>query len=238
MPSYRLEEASSSRAGCQNKECKEQKLKIQKGELRHGTWVETERIKSFMWRHWGCVTPKIISNLNETIEELSGDKKDPEAIDGFEDLAPENQERVMRALKQGHVDDDEWNGDPEMNRPGKVGFRVRGGKKDVAAKDDDETEEKPEPKAKKRKDAGEKEKPTPKPKRSRKSKAAVESEDSEEEELSDEPKPKKARGRPARATAEKKAPKAKASKKKAESDDDEAESPVEKPKRGRKKKST
>jgi ubiquitin-conjugating enzyme E2 O len=56
------------------------------------------------------VTPKIISNLNETIEELSGDKKDPEAIDGFEDLSPENQERVVRALEQGHVDDDEWKG--------------------------------------------------------------------------------------------------------------------------------
>ncbi|KAL5364324.1 poly polymerase and DNA-ligase Zn-finger region-domain-containing protein [Aspergillus floccosus] len=236
MPSYRLEEASTSRAGCQNKECKDQKVKIQKGELRHGTWVENDRIKAFMWRHWGCVTPKIISNLNETIEELSGDKKDPEAIDGFEDLSPENQERVVRALEQGHIDDEEWKGDVEMNRPGKVGFRVRGGKK--AAAKDDESEEEPEPKTKKRGRAQakdeDKEAPAPKPKKARKSKTAVES-DEEEEELSDEPKPKKTRGRPARAAAEKKAPK-KAAKKKVESEE-EAESPEEKPKRGRKKKS-
>ncbi|BAE60938.1 unnamed protein product [Aspergillus oryzae RIB40] len=108
MPSYRLEQASTGRAGCQNKECKDEKVKIAKGELRLGTWVDTERIQAFFWRHWGCVTPRIIASLNENLGD--GDEKDYEQLDGFEDLTPENQEKVKKALEQGHVDDDEWKG--------------------------------------------------------------------------------------------------------------------------------
>ncbi|GAB1202064.1 hypothetical protein APSETT445_000675 [Aspergillus pseudonomiae] len=168
MPSYRLEhypnleteQASTGRAGCQNKECKDEKVKIAKGELRLGTWVDTERIQAFFWRHWGCVTPRIIASLNENLGD--GDEKDYEQLDGFEDLTPENQEKVKKALEQGHVDDEEWKGDVEMNRPGKNGFRVRGSKKKTAAAEpmynvskqcmqESEAEAKsPEPKTKKR----------------------------------------------------------------------------------------
>lgn len=51
-PNLETEQASTGRAGCQNKECKDEKVKIAKGELRLGTWVDTERIQAFFWRHW------------------------------------------------------------------------------------------------------------------------------------------------------------------------------------------
>lgn len=100
----------------------------------------------------GCVTPKIIANLNETVQEGSGDgeEKDYTVLDGYEDLSAENQEKVRGALEQGHVDDEDWKGvshsgfgfmiqmltiikDVEMNRPGKTGFRKRAPKKKADA---------------------------------------------------------------------------------------------------------
>lgn len=132
MPTYRLEEASTSRAGCQNKECKDEKIKIMKGELRLGTWVDNERFQSFFWRHWGCVTPKIIANLKETLTGSSGEI-DYTLLDGYEELSPENQAKVRKALEQGHVADSEWKGDPEFNRPGMTGFRKREPKKKTGA---------------------------------------------------------------------------------------------------------
>ncbi|KAL8873839.1 MAG: hypothetical protein Q9174_000745 [Haloplaca sp. 1 TL-2023] len=44
-------------------------------------------------------------------------------LDGYEQLPGDCQGKVQRALKQGHVDDDDWRGDAEMNRPGMKGFR-------------------------------------------------------------------------------------------------------------------
>lgn len=60
----------------------------------------------------GCVTPKLVSNLNTSIEEESGegDEKDYTAIDGYDEIPEEDQEKVRGALEQGHVDDDDWNG--------------------------------------------------------------------------------------------------------------------------------
>lgn len=31
-------------------------------------------------------------------------------IDGYDEISEENQEKVMRALEQGHVDDEDWKG--------------------------------------------------------------------------------------------------------------------------------
>ncbi|KAL5000293.1 hypothetical protein BDV10DRAFT_163141 [Aspergillus recurvatus] len=138
MPSYRLEQASTGRAGCQNKECKENKIKIAKGELRLGSWVDTERFQSWFWRHWGCVTPKVIANVNDIVGE--GDDRDLEMLDGYEDLPVELQEKVAKALEQGHVDDEDWRGDPEMNVRGSSGFRVKASAKTKKAKDADEEE--------------------------------------------------------------------------------------------------
>ncbi|KAL6240010.1 hypothetical protein BDW75DRAFT_196715 [Aspergillus navahoensis] len=174
MPSYRLEQASTGRAGCQNKECKENKIKIAKGELRLGSWVDTERFQSWFWRHWGCVTPKVIANINDIVGE--GDDRDLEMLDGYEDLPIELQEKVTRALEQGHVDDEDWRGDPEMNVPGSSGFRVRATGKAQKAKDADDEE----------KDDGAEEK-TP----AKKGKKAKKAKDSDDEENNDAAKEKK-----------------------------------------------
>ncbi|PYI25699.1 zf-PARP-domain-containing protein [Aspergillus indologenus CBS 114.80] len=262
MGAYRLEEASTSRAGCQNKECKDAKIKIAKGELRHGSWVEAGDYQSWKWRHWGCVTPNVIENLKDAIKELSGgDETDCSALDGFDELSEENQEKVRRALEQGHVDDEDWKGDVEVNRPGMKGFRSNATKKEAAAKKkaqakaEEEDEAEPTPKSKKRSRAQPKkeskveaeadgeqqeQEEAPKPKRSRKSAQPkpVSDEDEEEEVM---PKSSK-RGRPAKSKAavEEAAEEPAAAKKKvakkptkaaAATADDE-----EKPKRGRKKK--
>ncbi|GIJ87913.1 hypothetical protein Asppvi_006826 [Aspergillus pseudoviridinutans] len=262
MGTYRLEAASTGRAGCQNKECKEEKLKIGKGELRLGTWVDTERFQSFFWRHWGCVTPKIIANLNEAVEEASGDSKDLDAIDGFEELPSEYQEKIRKALEQGHVDDEDWKGDPEMNRPGMTGFRKRAPKKKKGDEEEAETaseKEEKTPKSKKRgraqtdKDKPEEKATAPKAKRAKKGSRAKQESDTEddgdqqqesdEEEVQPKPTVTK-RGRVSKAAAEEKAPKAseklpaKRQRKSVGEAGDEAEPVEEKPKRGRRKKST
>ncbi|KAB8078940.1 hypothetical protein BDV29DRAFT_165567 [Aspergillus leporis] len=261
MVSYRLEQASTGRAGCQNKECKDQKVKIAKGELRLGSWVDTERIQAFFWRHWGCVTPKIISNLIEMVGE--DEDKDYEQLDGFEDLSEENQEKIKKALEQGHVDDEDWKGDVEMNRPGKVGFRKRVSKKQAAAAEDSEAEEKsPEPKPKKRgrqptkdeaDDQTEEAPEAKKTKRTTRGKRVPDANKAAKEESDDDtapepdPKPKATRkGRASKKETEEKEPskappKAAAKpaakrQQKAAAEDDEAEPVEEKPKRGRKKK--
>jgi hypothetical protein len=152
MGTYRLEVASSGRAGCQNKECKDEKIKIDKGDLRLGTWVDNEKFQSFFWRHWGCVTPKIIASLIEISEETSDGNRDYTLLDGYDDLSSEHQSKVREALEQGHVADSEWRGDQELNRPGKTGFRKRATKTKGPA-DNDDADEKKADKAKSAKSA-------------------------------------------------------------------------------------
>jgi hypothetical protein len=52
----------------------------------------------------GCVTPKVIANVNEYIE------GDLDLLEGYENLPEDIQVKVKRALDQGHVDDEEWQG--------------------------------------------------------------------------------------------------------------------------------
>ena len=52
----------------------------------------------------GCVTPTVLNNWAETTE------MDMELVDGYEELPEHAQAKVKRALEQGHVDDDDWNG--------------------------------------------------------------------------------------------------------------------------------
>ena len=52
----------------------------------------------------GCVTPKQIANLKETIEDDLG------LLDGYEELDGESQDKVRKALADGHVDDSDWKG--------------------------------------------------------------------------------------------------------------------------------
>lgn len=78
--------------------------------------------------------------MKETIED------NLEYLDGYDELGPELQGKVEKALKEGHVDDSDWCGvyleqsyktywnaditeDVEQNRPGSKGVRKSASKK-------------------------------------------------------------------------------------------------------------
>lgn len=123
MGVYRLELASTGRSICKNKECKDNQIKIEKGSLRFCTQFDVRGNLSWAYKHWGCVTPAQIQNLKETIED------NLQYLDGYDELSPELQGKVERALKEGHVDDSDWCGDVEQNRPGSKGVRLSASKK-------------------------------------------------------------------------------------------------------------
>jgi hypothetical protein len=52
----------------------------------------------------GCVTPAVIQGWKDFID------GDMELCEGYTDLPEEEQEKVSRALAQGHVDDADWSG--------------------------------------------------------------------------------------------------------------------------------
>src|ERR1700744_5838186 len=73
-----------------------------------------------------------------------------ELLEGFHDLDDELQAKVMQALEQGHVDDDDWKGDVEQNRQGKRGkFTPTPRKKKAQPENDDGESPSPTPKKKK-----------------------------------------------------------------------------------------
>ena len=100
------------------------------------------------WRHWGCVTPKIIENVKKTFEDADG-------LDGFEDLKEEDQEKLKAAWEVGHVADEdipatarkEGTGDEEEEEKPKK----RASKKKKEANDDEQQEEEKPKKARGRK---------------------------------------------------------------------------------------
>ncbi|PPQ70814.1 hypothetical protein CVT26_014058 [Gymnopilus dilepis] len=96
---YRLEYAPSARAKCKGpKPCSG--TAIGKGDLRFGTLIDMRGAQSFVWRHWGCVTPKIIENVKKKFEDAS-------ELDGFEDLREPDRARVVKAWQEGHVADED-----------------------------------------------------------------------------------------------------------------------------------
>lgn len=87
-----------------NKECKDEAIKFEKGELRIGVFVTIGEHQNWHWKHWGCTTPQVIANINEAIE------GDTDLFDGYDELPEEEQTRVSQALEQGHVADEDWKG--------------------------------------------------------------------------------------------------------------------------------
>lgn len=53
------------------------------------------------------MTPKLLSNIVQSLEEAEMEMGE---IDGFDELSEENQEKVLKAAEQGHVEDEDWNG--------------------------------------------------------------------------------------------------------------------------------
>ncbi|KAG2362056.1 hypothetical protein BDR07DRAFT_1584247, partial [Suillus spraguei] len=77
---YRLEYATSARSKCKGpKPCAGAQSNRQRGELRVGSGVDFRGNTSYAWRHWGCTTAKIISNMKSQFEY-------PDELDGFDDL--------------------------------------------------------------------------------------------------------------------------------------------------------
>jgi len=135
---YRLEYASSGRAKCKGpKPCSG--TAIGKGELRFGSQVDFRGNVSFAWRHWGCVTPAIITNMKQSFE-------DADELDGFDDLKDKDKERIRKAWEEGKVADEDI---PES---------ARGGGDEVDEEDKPKKKKAPA-KKKAKKDGGEEDKP-------------------------------------------------------------------------------
>ncbi|KAJ2915166.1 hypothetical protein MD484_g5246, partial [Candolleomyces efflorescens] len=71
--------------------------KLEKGTFRLGSLVEFQDKSSYAWRHWGCTTPKIISNLKVQYFK-------PSELDGYENLRAEDQAKIVKGWQDGHVD--------------------------------------------------------------------------------------------------------------------------------------
>ncbi|KAJ9667964.1 hypothetical protein H2201_001769 [Coniosporium apollinis] len=232
MPTaYRIELSPNNRAGCKDTECKNNGVKILKGECRLATLIEIQEKQSWAYKHWSCVSPKVISNMQVHCQ------GDLSLIEGYEEMPDEWQDKIARALEQGHIDDEDYKGDPQYNRPGAKKPRTPKAKKtkdednddNEAGEDGPESPTKPAPKKRGRPKAEptdeEAEAPAPKKSRGRPKKAAAEDAEDEEEK----PKPKRAS----------RAKKSKASQADvADEEEDEAADEPEPPKakRGRKKK--
>jgi hypothetical protein len=162
-------------------------------------------MQSFAWRHWGCVTPKIFENIKKSFSEGS-------EVDGYDDLTPEDQAKIVKAWQDGHVADEDI--PPTARKPAdedgeekpKKAKRAPA-KKKAAAVSDGEAEERP------------------KSKRKAAVKKTVEDEageDDEKEEEEEKPKKKRAPPKKKAEPKEKAAPKKRASKKKKEEVDEES----------------
>ncbi|KAF2787434.1 zf-PARP-domain-containing protein [Melanomma pulvis-pyrius CBS 109.77] len=207
MPTgYIVEVSKNARAICKNKECKDAGVKIQKGKVRFGTLVTIHEHTSWAYKHWGCVTPAQIEHL---IEFTNGET---DLVDGYDDLPSEIQEKVKFALANGHVPDEDWKGDVQVNRPGQKGFRAKAqtpkkkkkGKK--AAENDSPTDEESKPKAKRGRavedDDSEVDAPPQKKAKGRGKKASTKQGNGEDDAIKgedeaeqDEPEPTKVKGR-------------------------------------------
>ncbi|OCF32768.1 hypothetical protein I316_05403 [Kwoniella heveanensis BCC8398] len=216
MPAYRLEVAPTARSQCNGpKPCKG--TKIGKGELRLGVWVEVMGNGSFKWKHWGCVSEKVISNIK-------GDFPDPADLDGYDELPENYQEKVSAAMEEGHVADEDV---PDSARKPPTPEGEEGepssspAKKKSAPK---KTKGKAEPEAEVNGKDGEAEKKSKKPRARKAKKEESEPLTEESEESEPEVLPKKKRSAPKKAA-------------KAESDDEEDVKPAKKAagsKRGKK----
>lgn len=174
MPQYRIEISPNNRAGCNDTVCKKEAVKILKNEIRFGTWVEIQDRGSWKWKHWGCVSGSQIAGLQESCGG-DPDNYDFDAIDGFDELNDEDvKEKVRRCVKQGHIDAEDFKGDPEKNKLGEKGIylsaKEKAAKEKAAAQDAGEDEAAP---AKAKKRGGKKAADVadePKPKKAKKSK--------------------------------------------------------------------
>jgi hypothetical protein len=125
------EMSASARALCQSAACKNQGVKIQKGEFRMGNLIFFQEHTTWKWKHWyvnvdlqskaiwltrarGCVTPLQIKNLQDQVGPLEDfddlDEDLSRIIDGYDEIDDEFREKIKFALQNGHVPDEDWKG--------------------------------------------------------------------------------------------------------------------------------
>ncbi|KAH9000776.1 hypothetical protein EDB86DRAFT_451499 [Lactarius hatsudake] len=96
---YRLEYAKNNRAKCKGpKPCNGTVL--DKGTLKLGSMADYRGHPSFAWRHWGCTTAAIITNLKKSFSEA-------DELDGFDELQPADQDKIRKAWEDGQVADED-----------------------------------------------------------------------------------------------------------------------------------
>ncbi|ORZ03626.1 poly polymerase and DNA-ligase Zn-finger region-domain-containing protein [Syncephalastrum racemosum] len=97
---YHLEYAKSNRSKCTGPKTTcvsvENNRTIEKGDLRVGVDFERGGREGTVWKHWLCVTSKVIENMKETVES-------PEDIDGFDTLKDADQDKIREAWESGDV---------------------------------------------------------------------------------------------------------------------------------------
>lgn len=118
----------------------------------------------------GCVSGAQIQHMQDKIRQADG-SYNWDMIDGYDELEyvhvpvgvrhvlfdsvtcilttlrsdhPDLQEKIRRVVTQGHIDPEDFRGDPELNVPGEKGIRRRA-KRAKKSKDEEEDEEDTEP---------------------------------------------------------------------------------------------
>ncbi|EPY51768.1 hypothetical protein SPOG_00193 [Schizosaccharomyces cryophilus OY26] len=94
---YRVEIASNSRSKCKGSLCG--RSKIPAGAVRFGTFVDSGRFQSWAWKHWGCVTPRMLKNVKNRL----GEDDLRNTLDGITALPDEWIDKIIRAVQEGHV---------------------------------------------------------------------------------------------------------------------------------------
>lgn len=146
MP-YHIEYAKSGRAKCKGpkKTCPSEDRSIKGGDLRLGSEIESTGFTGVAWRHWKCTTPKVLEHLSglDSLEDLVG----------FSELHEEDQERVRKAVEEGHVSETEGDDEEEKKEEEKPKAKPKASKKasKKETNNEDASEEKPEPKKRGRK---------------------------------------------------------------------------------------
>ncbi|TLD07750.1 hypothetical protein PgNI_10759 [Pyricularia grisea] len=152
--SYRIELSPNNRANCSDTVCKAAADKCTKGTLRFGTWFVLPQSDhgSWKWKHWGCVSGFQLCNVRDAVQEEEG-KFNWDLLDGYDELSdhPDLQAKIRRCVEQGHIDPEDFRGDPKFNVPGSKGIRGRAKvtklKAEVEGGDEEEEEQKPKAKA-------------------------------------------------------------------------------------------
>lgn len=128
------------------------------------------------WKHWGCVTPKVL-------EKIRGQFSDATELDGFDELTETDKSKIVKAYEEGHVADEDIPDSARKLEGEEQPKQKAAGKKKASKKDEDaaegdgeQAEEKPKKKVSKKKDEdnldGEDEVVKEKPKKARNTKKA------------------------------------------------------------------